>query len=146
MAAVAIVATAVTAQHVAAIQTMCVVQIQVLIAANLVKLVVRGIVVILALNSVLVVIAYAFNAGLINGKRLKLRNATVMMDVQIITDIRMVAIYVLLPGQVKVDGVNVSLRKKLQEYVTTVIQTGISASWSTALHSTAYAQWFVLLL
>jgi len=42
MVAVAIVETAVTAQHVAAIQTMCVVQIQVLIAANLVKLVAKG--------------------------------------------------------------------------------------------------------
>jgi hypothetical protein len=39
---VVIVETAVTAQHVAAIQTMCVVQIQVLIAANLVKLVAKG--------------------------------------------------------------------------------------------------------
>jgi hypothetical protein len=45
MVVVAIVATAVTARHVVAIQTMCVVQIQVLIAANLVKLVVRGLVV-----------------------------------------------------------------------------------------------------
>jgi hypothetical protein len=45
MTTVAIVATAVTAQHAAVIQTMCVVQIQVLIAANLVKLVVRDLVV-----------------------------------------------------------------------------------------------------
>jgi len=45
MAAVAIVATAVTAQHVAAIQTMCVVQIQVLIAALQVTLAVKGVVV-----------------------------------------------------------------------------------------------------
>jgi len=45
MASVVIVATAVTAQHVAPIITMCVVQIQVLIAANLVKLVAMGLVV-----------------------------------------------------------------------------------------------------
>ena len=45
MATVAIVETVVIAQHVAAIQTIFVVQIQVLIAANLVKLVVRGLVV-----------------------------------------------------------------------------------------------------
>jgi len=45
MASVVIVATSVTAQHVAPIMTMCVVQIQVLIAAILVKLVVRGLVV-----------------------------------------------------------------------------------------------------
>ena len=53
MASVVIVATAVTAQHVAPIMTMCVVQIQVLlIAAILVKLVVRGLVVRL-INAVL---------------------------------------------------------------------------------------------
>ncbi|MCJ7692178.1 MAG: hypothetical protein MUO22_02025 [Sedimentisphaerales bacterium] len=46
MAVVAIVETAVTTQQVAPIRTMCVVQIQVLIAANQVKLVVMALVVV----------------------------------------------------------------------------------------------------
>jgi len=52
MVAVAIVATAVTAQHVAPIQTMCVVQIQVLIAADLMKLAVK-VFVVLRTNAVI---------------------------------------------------------------------------------------------
>jgi hypothetical protein len=47
MTPVAIVETAVTARHVAPIQTMCVVRIQVIIAASMVKLVARGIVALL---------------------------------------------------------------------------------------------------
>jgi hypothetical protein len=62
MTTVAIVVTAVTTRHVVTIQTMCVVRIQVLIAANLVKLAVRGTVV-NKMSIVRTVCASAMTAG-----------------------------------------------------------------------------------